>query len=134
MGNIFRVVSVPPPNFNADVYNKNIKYFLDSEVSATIAKLTPTELDQFFEMAQKYHLLFAKIYLMEGDALVNYIVYGNEFYEALKKPHAGIDYTPSLIVQKYKDWAAKKGLPVPKDMVAAEGIDTKPMVDFQSKL
>jgi hypothetical protein len=134
MSTIFRVVSNPPANYNATDYNNNIKYFLDSEVSATIAGLTPAEMDSFFEMAQKYHLLLSKIYLMEGDALVNYIVYGNEFYEALKKPHAGIDYTPSLVVQKYKEWAAKKGLPVPTDMVAVEKIDTKPMVDFQSKL
>lgn len=131
---IFRTVTKAPLNMNAVTYNDNIKYFLDSEVSATIASLTPAELDQFFEMAEKYHLLFAKIYLMEGDALVNYIVYGNEFYEALKKPHAGIDYTPSAIVQKYKEWAAKKGLPVPVDRVASEGISTAPMVEFQSKL
>lgn len=131
---IFRTVTKAPLNMNAVTYNDNIKYFLDSEVSATIASLTPAELDQFFEMAEKYHLLFAKIYLMEGDALVNYIVYGNEFYEALKKPHAGIDYTPSVIVQKYKEWAAKKGLPVPVDRVASEGISTAPMVEFQSKL
>jgi hypothetical protein len=134
MSNIFRTVSNPPKNFNADDYNNNIKYFLDSEVSATIATLTEAELDSFFEMAQKYHLLISKIYLMEGDALVNYIVYGNEFYEALKKPHAGIDYTPSLIVQKYKTWAAAKGHPEPVDMVAKEGISTKPMTDFQAKL
>ena len=134
MTTIFRTVSKPPANLNPVTYNENIKYFLDSEVSATIANLTAAELDQFFEMVEKYHLLFAKIYLMEGDALVNYIVYGNEFYEALKKPHAGIDYTPSLIVQKYKEWAAKKGLPVPADRVAIEKIDTTPMTEFQSKL
>lgn len=134
MNSVFRVVSNPPPNFNADDYNKNIKYFLDSEVSATIAGLSDMELDQFFEMAYKYHRLFAKIYLMEGDALVNYIVYGNEFYEALKKPHAGIDYTPSLIVKKYKDWAKARGIPEPVDMVLAEGIDRTPMLEFQKSL
>ena len=134
MSNVFRVASNPPPNFNVTDYNNNIKYFLDSEVAATFTTLTQAELESFFEMAQKYHAVFAKVYLLPGDPLINYIMYGNEFYDALKDPHAGIDYTPSWVVAKYKEWAAKKGLPIPKDMVAAEGISTKPMVDFQSKL
>ena len=134
MSNVFRITSAPPPNFNPEDYKINIKYYLDSEVSARIATLHPDELESFFEMAHVYHSLYAKIYLMPGDALVNYIVYGHEFYEALKDPHEGIDYTPSYIVHKYKEWAERKGYPIPVDMVAQEGIDTTPMTNFQQNL
>jgi hypothetical protein len=134
MSNVFRVASNPPPNFNATDYNNNIKYFLDSEVAATFTTLTQAELESFFEMAYKYHDVFAKVYLLPGDPLINYIVYGNEFYDALKNPHTGIDYTPSWVVAKYKTWASSKGYPIPKDMVVAEGISTAPMTEFQAKL
>mgnify|MGYP003705211363 CR=1 FL=1 len=60
--------------------------------------------------------------------------YGNEFYDALKNPHDGIDYTPSEIVIKYKEWAKSNNIPEPKDMVAEEGLDTTPMVEFQNSL
>lgn len=134
MNNIFRMVSVPPADFDPDQYNKNIKYFLDVEVAASVSQLSDAELESFFEMAHKHHLVFAKLYLLPGDPIINYIVYGNEFYEALKDPHEGINYTPSWVVEKYKAWAKKNNIPEPVDMVAKEGISTKPMTDFQAKL
>lgn len=123
-----------PPNFNADEYNKYIKYFLDNEVSATVFNLSAAEYDRFFEMCHRYPDVIAKVFLLPGDPLINYIMYGNEFYEALKKPHDGIDYTPSYIVKKYKDWARARGIPEPVDQVVAEGIDPTPMIEFQKQL
>ena len=123
-----------PANFDADEYNKYIKYFLDNEVSAIVFNLSADEYDRFFEMCHRYPDVIAKVFLLPGDPLINYIMYGNEFYEALKKPHAGIDYTPSYIVKKYRDWARARGIPEPQDRVVAEGIDPTPMIEFQKQL
>jgi hypothetical protein len=121
-------------NFDAEVYNKHIKYFLETEVSGIVFNLEKDELDTFFEMVYKYPALIAKVFLLPGDALVNYIIYGNEFYEGLKSPHDGIDYTPSHIVSLYKDWAKANNIPEPKDMVVEEGLDTTPMTKYQKNL
>jgi hypothetical protein len=132
MNNIFK--SNRPTDFNADDYNTYIKYFLDTEVGAIVHNLEPEELDSFFEMCHGYPAIVAKVFLMPGDALINYIMYGNEFYEALKSSDSGIDYTPSEIVLQYKEWAAARNIPEPVDQVAAEGIDITPMLEFQKNL
>jgi hypothetical protein len=128
------ILNKQPDNFNADEYNKYIKYFLDTEIGGIVNNLTTDELHSFFEMCYTYPNIIAKVFLMPGDALINYIVYGHEFYEALKAPHAGIDYTPSNIVRLYMEWAATKSLPEPVNRVAAEGLDTTPMLEFQKNL
>lgn len=128
------ILNKQPDNFNAEDYNRYIKYFLDTEIGGIVNNLTRDELHSFFEMCYNYPNIIAKVFLMPGDALINYIVYGHEFYEALKAPHAGIDYTPSNIVRLYMEWAATKSLPEPTDMVAAERLDTTPMLEFQKNL
>ena len=85
-------------------------------------------------MVSKYAPIIAKVFLLPGDALTNYIMYGNQFYEALKAPHEGIDYTPSYIVKLYREWLAEKELPEPEDKVVAEGLDQTPMIEFQKNL
>lgn len=120
--------------FNPEEYNKYVKYFLDNEIGAIVYNLNQEELNSFFEMCHRYPTVIAKVFLMPGDALINYIVYGHEFYEALKNLDADIDYTPSEIVKLYKDWAKVSNIPEPTDMVAKEGLDTTPMVDFQKNL
>jgi hypothetical protein len=128
------ILGKQPDNFNPEEYNKYVKYFLDNEIGAIVYNLNQEELNSFFEMCHRYPTVIAKVFLMPGDALINYIVYGHEFYEALKNPHAGIDYTPSEIVKLYKNWAKVSNIPEPTDMVAKEGLDTTPMVDFQKNL
>jgi hypothetical protein len=123
-----------PENFNADDYNRYIKYFLDNEVSGIVFNLSADERNRFFEMCHRYPDLIAKVFLLPGDPLINYIVYGNEFYDALKNPHDGIDYTPSYIVAQYREWAQARGIPAPVDQVVAEGIDPTPMIEFQKQL
>jgi hypothetical protein len=123
-----------PDNFDAVQYNKYVKYFLDNEIGAIIYNLNQEELNSFFDMCYRYPAVIAKVFLMPGDALINYIVYGHEFYEALKDPHEGIDYTPSEIVKLYKTWAEAYDVPEPVDQVAAEGLDTTPMTEFQAQL
>jgi hypothetical protein len=100
-------------------------------VSAIVFNLTKEELDSFFEMCYKYPALITKVFLLPGDALINYILYGNQFYDALKSPHDGINYTPSYIVEQYKKWAKENNIPEPKDMVIEEGLDMTPMLEFQ---
>lgn len=135
MNNIYRSgTSIQPDDFDADQYNRHIKYFLDNEVSAIVFNLEKDELNSFFEMCHKYPALIAKVFLLPGDPLINYIMYGHEFYDALKSPHDGIDYTPSYIVAQYKEWAKENNIPEPIDRVAEEGIDTTPMVEFQKNL
>ena len=121
-------------NFDAEDYNRYIKYFLETEVSAIVFNFTKGEADRFFAMCHQYPDVVAKVFLLPGDALINYIMYGNEFYEALKNPHEGIDYTPSYIVQQYKEWASANNIPEPEDLVAKHNIDTTPMVEFQKNL
>lgn len=135
MNNVFRSgTGNQPANFNADEYNRYIKYFLDNEVSAIVFNFTKAEADRFFEMCYKYPDMVSKVFLLPGDPLINYIMYGNEFYEALKNPHEGIDYTPSYIVIQYKEWAKANDIPEPKDLVVAHGLDTTPMLEFQKNL
>jgi hypothetical protein len=128
------IVGKQPVNFDAEDYNRYVKYFLDTEVSAIVFNFGQEELDSFFEMCRDYPALLEKLFLLPGDPLINYIKYGNEFYDALKNPHDGIDYTPSPIVIQYKQWATARNIPAPRDMVAEEGIDTTPMVEFQQRL
>jgi hypothetical protein len=107
---------------------------LDTEIGGIVYNLNQEELNSFFDMCHNYPTIIAKVFLMPGDALINYIVYGHEFYEALKDPHEGIDYTPSEIVKLYKTWAEAYDVPEPVDQVAAEGLDTTPMTEFQATL
>ncbi len=128
------VTSNQPTNFNADEYNRYIKYYLDNEVSGIVFNLSTAERDSFFEMCHRYPALIVKIFLLPGDPLMNYIMYGHEFYDALKKPHEGIDYTPSPIVAQYREWAKARNIPEPVDQVALEGLDLTPMLEFQKQL
>ena len=128
------ILTKQPDNFDPIEYNKYVKYFLDNEIGAIVYNLNQEELNSFFDMCYRYPTVIAKVFLMPGDALINYIVYGHEFYEALKDPHEGIDYTPSEIVKLYKTWAEAYDVPEPVDQVAAEGLDTTPMTEFQARL
>jgi hypothetical protein len=128
------ILNKQPIGFNDDDYNKYIKYYLDTEIGGIVYNLTKDELDSFFEMCNRYPEIISKVFLMPGDALINYIVYGHEFYEALKDPHAGIDYTPSHVVQLYREWATANNIPEPTDLVAEHGYDLTPMLEFQAKL
>ena len=134
MTDILSVTSQQPDGFDPDQYNRYIKYFLDNEVSGIVFNLSTDERNRFFEMCFRYPDLVAKVFLLPGDPLINYIMYGNEFYEALKNPHAGIDYTPSPIVKQYREWAQAQGIHEPEDRVVAEGIDQTPMLEFQRRL
>ncbi len=128
------VTSNQPTNFNADEYNRYIKYYLDNEVSGIVFNLSTAERDRFFEMCHRYPDLMVKIFLLPGDPLMNYIMHGHEFYDALKKPHEGIDYNPSPIVAQYREWAKLRNIPEPADQVALEGLDLTPMLEFQKRL
>jgi hypothetical protein len=132
MSNI--IVGKQPVDFDAEDYNRYVKYFLDTEVGGIVHNLEPEELDRFFEMCYTYPTLVGKVFLLPGDPLINYIVYGNEFYDALKNPHDGIDYSPSYIVAQYREWAKSRNIPEPTDQVAAEGLDQTPMLEFQKQL
>ena len=115
-----------------DLYNECIKYFLDHEVNAIIFNLTPTEKDQFFTMITEFPALLNTLFFLKGAPFTNFVMYGNEFYEALKDPHEGIDYTPSWIVTEYKEWLTATGRPFPEDRVVAENIDQSPLLAFQA--
>ncbi len=115
-----------------DQYNECIRFFLDHEVNAIIRNLSDGEKDQFFEMHYKFPELLDKLFYLKGAPFTNYIRYGNEFYEALKDPHPGIDYTPSWIVVELKEWFVKKGIPLPKDQAVIDGLDLTPLTDFQA--
>lgn len=128
------IIPKQPVDFDAEDYNRYVKYFLDTEVSAIVFNFGQGELDSFFEMCRSYPALLEKLFLLPGDPLINYIMYGNEFYDALKNPHEGIDYSPSPIVTKYKQWALARNIPEPVDLVAQEGLDTTPMLEFQQRL
>lgn len=128
------IVGNKPIDFDAEDYNRYVKYFLDTEVGAIVFNLDKDELDSFFEMCYTYPAIVEKVFLLPGDPLINYIMYGNEFYDALKNPHDGIDYTPSPIVTQYREWATARNIPEPTDRVAVEGLDTAPMVEFQKNL
>jgi hypothetical protein len=128
------ITATQPVNFDADDYNRYVKYFLDNEVSAIVFNLEQDELNNFFEMCHRYPALLTKLFLLPGDPLMNYIMFGNEFYDALKNPHEGIDYTPSPIVIQYREWATTNNIPEPEDRVALEGLDVTPLVEFQNRL
>lgn len=116
----------------ADQYNDCIKYFLDNEINGIISNLTPEEKDQFFDMITQFPALLNTLFFLKGAPFTNYVMYGNEFYEALKDPHDGIDYTPSWIVAEYKEWLVKNNRPFPEDRVVAENIDQTPMIEFHA--
>ena len=116
----------------SDQYNNCIKYFLDHEINGIIHNLTPEEKDSFFEMITKFPALLNTLFFLKGAPFTNYILYGNEFYEALLDPHDGIDYTPSWIVVEYKEWLAKNNLSEPEDKAIKEGLDLSPLINFQT--
>ena len=119
---------------NVDQYNDCIKYFLDHELNAIIRNLTPEEKDQFFEMHYKFPELLDKMFYLKGAPFTNFVIYGNEFYDALKDHHSGIDFTPSWIVAEFKEWMTKNNIPFPEDRAVAEGLDLTPMLEFQANL
>jgi hypothetical protein len=125
------------PLFNEvtpDQYNDCVKYFLDTEVNAIIKGLTPNEKDQFFEMHYKFPQLLDKLFYLKGAPFTNFVIYGNEFYDALKDHHEGIDFTPSWIVAEFKEWMTKNNIPFPEDLAVKQGLDLTPMVAFQANL
>lgn len=115
-----------------DQYNDCIKYFLDHELNHIIFNLTPDEKDQFFKMITEFPALLNTLFFLKGAPFTNFVMYGNEFYEALKDPHDGIDYTPSWIVAEYKEWLTATGRPFPEDRVVAENIDQTPLLAWQA--
>lgn len=115
-----------------DQYNDCIKYFLDNEVNAIIFNLTADEKDQFFKMITDFPALLNTLFFLKGAPFTNFVMYGNEFYEALKDPHDGIDYTPSWIVTEYKEWLTANGRPFPEDRVITENLDLTPLTTFQA--
>ena len=119
---------------NVDQYNDCIKYFLDHEVNAIIRNLTPEEKDQFFEMHYKFPELLDKLFYLKGAPFTNYVRYGNEFYDALRDHHSGIDFTPSWIVAELKEWMVKNNIPLPEDRAVTENLDLTPMLTFQADL
>lgn len=116
-----------------DQYNDCIKYFLDHELNGIIHNLSKEEKNSFFKMITDYSPILDTLFFLKGAPFTNYVRYGNEFYEALKEPHAGIDYTPSWIVAEYKEWAKENNIPVPEDLVVKEGLDLTPMTEWQNK-
>jgi hypothetical protein len=128
------IVGKQPVDFDAEDYNRYVKYFLDTEVGGIVFNLEEDERNSFFEMCHRYPVILDKVFLLPGDPLMNYIMYGHEFYDALKNPHAGIDFSPSYIVAQYREWATSRGIPEPVDRVATEGLDTTPMLEFQARL
>jgi hypothetical protein len=121
-------------NVTINQYNDCVKYFLDGEVGTAISDLSPTEKDRFFQMIHDYSALLNKLFLVKGAPFTNYVLHGNEFYDALKNPHEGIDWTPSWIVSEYKEWLVRNNLPFPEDQAVAENLDLSPMLNFQANL
>lgn len=117
-----------------DQYNDCIKHFLDHEVNAIIHNLSSDEKDQFFRMITEFPDLLDTLFFLKGAPFTNYVIYGNEFYDALKDPHPGIDFTPSWIVTEYKEWLTNTGRPLPTDRAVQEGLDLTPMIEFQTAL
>lgn len=117
-----------------DQYNDCIKYFLDNELNGIIFNLTDKEKDQFFKMITEYPELLNTLFFLKGAPFTNYVMYGNEFYEALSDPHDGIDYTPSWIVADYKRWLEKTGHPFPEDLAVKHNLNLAPMLEFQANL
>lgn len=118
----------------ADQYNDCVKYFLDTEVNHIIFNLSDREKDQFFTMITDYSALLDTLFFVKGAPFTNYVLYGNEFYEALQDPHPGIDFTPSWIVAEYKRWLEKNDRPFPEDLAVKHNFDLTPMLEFQANL
>jgi hypothetical protein len=130
------VITDPDPNLpegvTQDQFVACVKYYWDYKVNQHINSLSDTELTAFFEMFTGYSAILKNVCLIKGEPLSNYVLYGNEFYEALRDHHEGIDFTSSWIVVKYKEWLTTKGLPLPEDKTLTDGIDLSPLLAWQT--
>lgn len=111
-----------PENITPEQYNKCIDYYLSTEVNARMYSLSSSDKERLCELFHSYSDLLSELFFVQGEQLTNYIKYGNEFYEALKNPHDGVDYTPSEMVKFYKEWLIKNSKPIPVDRAKEEGL------------
>ena len=93
MTNYRSVTSNQPVDFDAEQYNRHIKYFLDNEVSGIIYNLSKEEMDSLFEMCHRYPDLIVKVFLLPGDPLMNYII--DRKSTRLNSSHTDISRMPS---------------------------------------
>jgi len=127
-------MAIPFPEVSVEQYNSCFKYFLDVELNGIISELNADEKNQFFKMITEYPALLDKLFFVKGAPFTNYVIYGNEFYEALADHHDDIDYTPSWIVSEYKEWLVNNKMPFPEDKAVKDGLDFTPMLNFQAKM
>lgn len=101
-----------PGGVTVDQYNACVVYYFDTQMNSDIMNLPSEDKGQFFQMFTDHAGILEKIF-HSGVPLINYILYGDEFYDAKVNPHDGIDDTPSEMVAQYKAWAKSIGLPAP---------------------
>lgn len=111
-----------PKGLTPEQYNQCVDYYLSTEVNARMYNLSDADKTRLCELFHDYFDILEELFFVQGEQLTNFIKYGNEFYEALKTPHDGVDFTPSPMVALYKEWLAKNGKPLPIDMAKAEGL------------
>lgn len=111
-----------PTGLTPEQYNHCVDYYLSTEVNARMYNLSEADKIRLCELFHGYYDILEELFFVQGEQLTNYIKYGNEFYEALKNPHDGVDFTPSPMVIFYKEWLAKNKKPFPVDEAKLEGL------------
>jgi hypothetical protein len=90
------------------LYNQHVVHYFDTQLNSDIQNLDPKDKERLFLVMKDNADIFAKIF-HKGMPLIEFIVYGDQWYSAKQNPHGGInwDYDCELVKQ-YKVWLQSK--------------------------
>jgi len=90
------------------LYRQHVIYYFDTQLNNDILNLSQVDKERFFAVMKDNADLFTKIF-HKGSPLLEFIVYGDQWYSAKQNPHAGIDWDYDCeLVRQYKAWLQAK--------------------------
>jgi hypothetical protein len=91
-----------------ELYRKHIVHYFDTQMNSDILSLSAEDKSRFFQMVTDYADIFDKIF-HKGIPIVEYCLYGDQWYSAKQNPHEGINWDYDCpMVAEYKVWAKNK--------------------------
>jgi hypothetical protein len=92
-----------------ELYRTHVIHYFDTQMNSDILNLSQADQEKFFQMVTDYADIFDKVF-HKGIPIVEYVLYGDQWYSAKKDPHDGINWDYDCpMVKSYKEWIANKG-------------------------
>lgn len=93
---------------DSDLYRTHVIHYFDTHMNNDIMALPQEQKEKMFQMFHDYADVLNAIF-HKGIPILEFIVYGDQWYSAKADPHDGINWDFDCeIVKQYKEWLLKK--------------------------